>query len=323
MGNAALASHDATGFVGGNLFSPEELCVPRTDIASGVPLRLLTRLLADMQTTINAAGLRAFDGDMDRFVIFALVLREGLPGQAGARPISAHSLSTSLGRSFETVRRHVNGLIASGYCMRVRGGVVATPDVMIRPAMRDLFILSHDSFVRFVEDLTAIGGMPAMPPAAAAYDSAIGINGAVDTMLVTVDTNQGLHGDWLDLVLFSTILCANAQRYARDPAVVTGDPLDERHAVRPSVIARALGLSETTVRRRIARLVVDGGPLVQLRRGLMVSQDWLATPRAAETTAATLAGVRRELRKAVTRGFPIHAPATAYIDGRPPMPIFA
>lgn len=293
-----------------------------TDIAAGVPLRQLTRLLAEMQATINSAGLRAFDGDIDRFVIFTLILREGLPGQSPPRPISAHSLATSLDRSFETVRRHVNGLIAAGLCERVRGGVIASAGVIDRAPMARLFTLSHDSFVRFVADLAALGAVPPMAPPTRPYDSAIGISGAVDVMLVTVDSNRGLHGDWLDLVLFSTVLCANGQRYDRDPGTAPGDPIDARHAVRPSVIARSLGLAETTVRRRMARLTAPGASLVQVRGGLLVSQGWLASPAAAATTATTLAGVRRELRKAVARGFPITAPETAYLAGRPPTPEF-
>lgn len=293
------------------------------DIASGVPLRQLTRLLAGMQTTINAAGLRVFDGDIDRFVIFTLVLREGLPGQVPSRPISAYSLSTSLDRSFETVRRHVNALIADGFCERVRGGVIAAADVIDRPEVRALFRLSHDSFVGLVEDLTRSGGLPPITQSVNAYDPAIGISGAVDVMLAAVASNRGLHGDWLDLVIFSTVLCANGQRYERDARIAPGDPLGAAHAVRPSVIARTLALAETTVRRRIARLTASGGSLIQQRGGLLVSPEWLAQPRAAETTAATLTSVRRELRKAVARGFPIDDPASAYLDGRPPAPVFA
>lgn len=292
-----------------------------TRLTTEVPLRRLTRLLAEMQTTINAAGLRAFDGDMDRFVIFALILREGLPGTR-ERPISAHSLSISLQRSFETVRRHINALIASGYCVRVRGGVVAAPEAADRPEIRELIRLANDCFVRFVEDLRNAGLRITATRAMTSYDPAIGVSGAVDVMLTTVETNRGLHGDWLDLALFSTVLCANAYRYD----ALGGDGsmmIDDRHAVRPSVIARVLGLPETTVRRRMGRLTATGGAMTQVRRGLLVSQDWLATPQAAATTAATLAGVRREIARAVARGFPIDTPTIAYVDQRPPAPNFA
>lgn len=289
-------------------------------LADGRPLRPLTRLLADMQTTINAAGLRLFDADMDRFVIFSLIVREGL-WTSTPRPISAHSLSISLNRSFETVRRHVNALIASGDVARVRGGVVAIPPAEAREGVRAMQRLSNDAFVRFVEDFRALGGLDDAVSTGKRYDVSVGICGAVDVMLSTVDSNRGLHGDWLDLSLFSTVLCGNFHRYAND-ARAFGLAMGEAHAVRPSVIARTMGLAETTVRRRADRLTRPGGSMVAVRRGLLVSQDWLATAAAAATTAATLESVRREIRKAVARGFPIDAPATAYIDGRPPDPDF-
>lgn len=292
------------------------------DRTNAESLRRLTRLLAEMQATINCAGLRAFAGDFDRFVIFALILREALP-PARPRPISAHSLSISLHRSFETVRRHINALIRDGYCARVRGGVTATDEIVVRPDIAELIRLSNDSFVRFVEDLGplesfATRGMRLDMP----YDPGIGVSGAVDILLTTVETNRGQHGDWLDLALFSTVLCANAQRHERTSA---GDDsaLDERHAVRASIIARAMALPETTVRRRAQRLVEVAGTLIQCRGGLLVSRSWLASPDAAAITAATLAGVRLQVRNAVARGFPIESPALAYLDGRPPAYKFA
>ncbi|MFD1787944.1 hypothetical protein ACFSC3_10195 [Sphingomonas floccifaciens] len=287
-----------------------------------VPVRRLTRLLAEMQVTINAAGLRLFDGDMDRFVIFSLVVREGLSPRGDARPISAHSLSISLNRSFETVRRHVNALIDAGYCVRVRGGVTAAPGLIDRPDVDAVVKLSNDAFVRFVEDFADKDAAAPAPEPLPPYHISVGVSGAVDTLLATVETNRGLHGDWLDLALFSTTLCANVRRHACDPQAI-GLPMCERHAVRPSVIARALGLAETTVRRRVGRLIRPGGSMVRVRSGLMVSQEFLKTSTAAATTAATLEHVRREIRKAVARGFPIDAPSRAYAVGRPAETPFA
>ncbi len=286
------------------------------------PVRRLTRLLAEMQTTINSAGLRLFDGDMDRFVIFSLIVREGLSSRAAPRPISAHSLSISLNRSFETVRRHVNALIAAGYCVRVHGGVIAAPDILQCGDIGVMLRLTNDAFVRFVKDLQDRRPGTTRRPSEGGCDIAIGVCGAVDILLSTVETNRGLHGDWLDLALFSTVLCANVRRYDGDAEAI-GRPLSERHAVRASVIARAMGLAETTVRRRNERMTRPGGAMVRVRGGLLVSRQWLATEIAATTTAATLDNVRRELRKAAARGFPMDDPARAYADGRPPLAEFA
>ncbi|HET9511475.1 MAG TPA: hypothetical protein VFO80_10035 [Sphingomonas sp.] len=299
--------------------------IPNDDL----PIRPLTRLLAEMQTAINAVGLRLFEGDIDRFVIFALVVREGLSGVSEPRPISAHSLSISLNRSFETVRRHVNALIAAGYCQRVKGGVIAAPSVIERADVNALMRLTNDVFVRFVEDFRGdhAASLPAPAPPqnagsmAAAHTLAVGVCGAVDIMLSTVESHRGIHGDWLDLTIFSTVLNANFRRYADDGQAL-GRPMNENHAVRSSVIARVLGLSETTVRRRTSRLTQPGRSLIQVRRGLLVSQGWMATATAQETSARTLENVRRVVRKAVLRGFPIDTPTTAYLDGRPPFTVF-
>lgn len=273
----------------------------------------VTHLLAEMQTSIVAAGLRSFAGDIDRFAIFSLIVRESLRRSTRDKAISTHSLAISLSRSFETVRRHVIALTDDGLCVRGRHGVLVRAEVLDRADIAALMRLSHDSFVRFAEGLNALGDAPiARPASIPTYDPAVGIAAAIDVMLATIDSNRAVHRNWLDLALFSTVLYANLQR-----CHAWGGPLGPAHAVRPGMLAAALHLPETTVRRRLKLLIEAGGPLVKAPKGFLISGEWLARPEALATSARTYANIRLIVAQAAMQGFPIDDPARVYIDGRP------
>lgn len=63
---------------------------------------------------------------------------ENTPPDAERRPISARAVAASLGLPGETVRRHVNELIALGYCQRVKGGVIMRAEVLATPASQEI-----------------------------------------------------------------------------------------------------------------------------------------------------------------------------------------
>ncbi|MEH3158710.1 MAG: hypothetical protein PGN08_07065 [Sphingomonas taxi] len=278
----------------------------------GLALGKVTHLLAEMQTNINAAGLRNFEGDVDRFAIFSLIVRESLCRNVRGKAISTHSLAISLSRSFETVRRHVIAMTEQGLCVRGRTGVLVRPEVLERPDIAKLMRLSHDSFVRFVEGATQLGEMRALRSVPKPYDPHVGIAAAIDVMLATADSNRAVHRNWLDLVLFSTVLAANLQRRGN-----SGEKVGPTHAVRPTVLARALNLPETTVRRRLKALIEPDGPLVRGSAGFLVSKRWLERPEAAETSERTYTNIRLIVAQAAANGFPVEAPASVYLDGRP------
>ncbi|MEH3036692.1 MAG: AsnC family protein [Sphingomonas adhaesiva] len=282
------------------------------------PLRAMTRLLAEMQTTILSTALPLFDGRVDRFMIFTLLVRRMIDG---GRPTPVLAVAESLGLPFETTRRHVAELTAAGWVGRERGGIVVHVGVEDGPVAR-LATVTHDAMVRFIEDMGAIDALPDYPPAARPYHWYAGLAAAADLMLSVASTNTETHQDRMDLVLFSTVLCASSRALTLDPvlarAYATLDvvpPEGTKRPVRTRRLAALLGLSEATVRRRIDRLIE--GPLVMLDGGLVTREAWLSSPMAREASAASYANLRRLMGALAAQGFPFDAPASAYRAGRP------
>ena len=270
---------------------------------AGTPTAM-TRRLAAMQTSILAAALPLFDRNVDRFVVYVLVLRQSLRGGEAGTPVL--SLASSLGMPFETTRRHVRALIAAGLCRRIPTGIVAEAAWQRDDRLHALALRSHDAFVRFVEDMRPFMPLPPRGRGAAAYDWRSGLQAAADLMLAVADTNSGAHRDWLALVLFSTVLHAEDRSAADDRAP----------ALRVAQLARILSLPSTTVQRRIAEMVADGR--IENQRGaLTVSRAWMASGIARATTAATYVNVRRIVATLEAKGFPFEDVARAYQVGRP------
>ncbi len=290
------------------------------------PIRLMTRLLAELQTTVLARAIRLFDGDLDRVTIFSVITRDTYSFDAGeglAQSVSAHSLAMSLSRPYETVRRHVHALVDAGWCERGPDGVRASHAELRSPEIAALLVLIHDAAVRFVADMARAGvQMPAVGMARS-YHHAAGVQAAIDLMLAVVDTNRRTHADWLELVLFSTIYAANSRLLNADRELAwhyadgrKEPPLSLRVPVRTSAVARALGLPEATVRRRLARLLADGR-VERHGKKLLVSEAWLNRPESVATSIQSFSTVRLLLARLGVNGFPLEDPARAYIAGRP------
>ncbi|WP_155006362.1 hypothetical protein [Sphingomonas hengshuiensis] len=288
----------------------------------------MTRLLARMQTGIVAHGVRAFDGDLDRFVIFTLIARQSMAGTVGyagaqAVPISMHALAGSLARPYETVRRHVIALTERGLCLRTPDGFIVSPDSVALPPMPALTAATHDHFVRFVEDLDTLGIPLPRQRRDIAYLPQRGVQAAIDLMLAVTHSNRDLYQDWSELTIYSTIVSANTRDYACDPVLATryADqtsrvPETYHLPVRASVLGRVLGIPESTVRRKIAALIA-AGRIVRRREGLVFSQDWLNLPDSVATSTESHGNIRRVLDRVAAAGFPFDDPGSAYLKGSP------
>lgn len=273
----------------------------------------ITRALAELQTGINSAGVRVFDGWLDRFVVYTLITRmNGLADPAGATPISANALAASLSQPYETMRRHVNALLAAGLIERRDGGLFADRDQLQAEPIATLIRTTHDAFVRFVEHLGQ-AGEPLPARRDVVYTPAIGVQAAADIMLAITQTNRDKHDGWLDLVLFSTVLAGNC----RDTPIAP-TPQPATRPVGAAAVARTMGIGHATVSRHFAGMTRTG-QLARVRDGYVVSRAWLDHPAAQAVTQLSLQNVRRLLGAVAARGFPFDDPASAYLGDRPPL----
>jgi hypothetical protein len=69
------------------------------------------------------------------------------------RPVSVLALAGSLGIPYETARRHVNRLVKRGYCIKVRGGVIATSAAVNTPLEHDGMFQNLANLRRLFKDL--------------------------------------------------------------------------------------------------------------------------------------------------------------------------
>lgn len=299
--------------------TPGSAQFPQRGNAAEVPIaqvRSVTRLLAELQTSLLAIGVRAFGGRIDRFIIYTLAARvTGLSDAEAAAmvPTSAHALAASLGRPYETIRRHVNALIDDGLCVRHGNRIHVTPEGLRRPRIAHLVRWAHDCFVRFVEDLSAAGEV--LPPSRSGtpYEMAHGVRTGVDIMLAILQTNREKHAGWLDLILFSTVVAANCRRHPIDATLSFAD-----RPIRALAVSRTIGVTPVTTNRHLSAMT-ETGQLVRGAGGFRVNSLWLSHPAAQAVTDASLQNVRRLLGALAAQGFPFDDPARAYLSGRPPL----
>ena len=82
---------------------------------------------------------------------------DSVPPDELRKPVSVLGIAGALGLPFETTRRHVNRLLASGRCKRVRGGVIVPQSALQTDVMSDAVRANLANVKRFVRELKRAG----------------------------------------------------------------------------------------------------------------------------------------------------------------------
>ena len=101
----------------------------------------------------------------------------------------------------------------------------------------------------------------------------------------------------------------------------TVPPLELRRPVSASAVARALRMSNSTVRREIDAGIA-AGKLVRVGSGLLATTEFLAAATISRGGQLAAARTAQVLRRLGPGGFRFGDPGSCYLDGRPPLVAF-
>jgi len=308
------------------------------------PTRLIARYVAEIQLATLVALLDALEASrpgsssLDRAVILMVIMRASLQGdrtasdgellpddEAPDAAISVNAIAASLGRPFETVRRHANALVADGLCKRTKRGITLQIRSQCRPEMCAAIRKIHDLMVRLID--YAVAHEVPMPPirASTCYNRHATVVAGLDLMLAAAEYLHAYYADWLEMFAVNAVLVANARPVTFNPVLArqyanneTIPPESLRTPVAVADIARALRVPYSTLQREINRSIERG----QLRRthgGILITDAQIAA--AAVNAAGPIASARamRAFGRLSQGGFPFNDPASCYLVGPPPL----
>lgn len=110
---------------------------------------LLTSIIFAAIGQANVAHLMGPDDDYAGLAV--------IPPDEVRRPVSVLAIAQSLRLPYETTRRHVEKMVRSGACRRVKGGVIVPAAILDTPANRDLVRANMTNLRRLFRALKAAG----------------------------------------------------------------------------------------------------------------------------------------------------------------------
>jgi DNA-binding Lrp family transcriptional regulator len=202
------------------------------------------------------------------------------------RPVSVNALANSLGLPFETVRRRVKGLLAQGVFVQVEAGLIVPSAYLSAPEQVKNGLLGYERLRRFYYDLRDLGLIGALaPPSVRMEGGALPMRTAMRHasafVLRIIEIMMRHEGDALNVLIMLQVFCANTEDFTSD--MIGGDTLEPRDMVRdnlrkpvrPTTLARRLGLPGETIRRHLEDMIARG-TLIRVQGGLILPAETLA-----------------------------------------------
>ena len=299
-----------------------------TDTAS-IPYRRISRHSNEMHLSGMILVDAAMPQDFDRSIVLLVVMRVCAPdwteGGVLRRPerpgrfTSANGIASSLGRSPETIRRHVHALVDHGICVRGTGGIALNPDPAVMPDLLRLYAAYHDLLIGFIADIAAIDLLA--PPT---LDPDHGLLAAIvqttlDIALIPFEQFGHLFADWTSMRVWSCIGALNVRHIMLDPILseryaVASTPDGLRRPVSLRAVERTLGIPYATAWRH-CRLLEARGLVSQTEEGWLVRVAQLRDDAMEESVVAAVHYYLRRIVMLVGLGFDPARAAARYVTG--------
>jgi DNA-binding Lrp family transcriptional regulator len=211
---------------------------------------------------------------------------------AERRPVSISAVAGSLGLPFETVRRRVKHLEADGVCATSGQGVIVPGAFLASPAYLSSVVASHQSLIAFYRQVRAAGLMGELPASSFRVDEAAPVRAAArllsDYILRAAERLMEEAGDVVSALVLLGVLCAS-----------TASP--QASAISVATLSQRLHIPQETVRRHVVQLV-ERGQVVQVGRGLLVTEEMLARRGSVALFRENAANVHRLFAGLAERG---------------------
>ena len=286
---------------------------------AGTPYRYITWRMVEFQMDSLKLALRVFPADLDRAIIFFLVARmscsEWLTGDAIMRPenprvFSINALAASLSRPFETVRRHVHGMIDAGICAKHNEGFALFPTPE-RNADIILYYRDTANLILRLAGRLAEQGIP-IPATESVAENEVEqlVNAALDICLVALENND--HGHWFELALHGALIYENGRDIMGTPELAReyGNLVltdEQRRPVRIRVLSDDYGIPYATVRRHVDQML-SAGMLRKKRGGYILNTQWTGVDEKIAQSDQTVQYLLRQFRGLAAAGVNLMRP---------------